>query len=229
MAENLHILSGGRFCLGLGAGWDREEFESLSLPFGTAAERSDRLDTVLRACRAGWRGPGANPHADAAGEVAGAGDGPLLLVGGEGEKRTLPAAVAYADAVNWQVGIREFAHKSRVLADLCEAAGRDPGSLRRTHAPNFQLFDSEREFKRWRQDERRGMSEAEVDTYIRSRGALYGSAAAIEETVEEFIDVGCGGFMIFCNSAPALESLGQFASLRPAQSTIADLGPGIDR
>jgi alkanesulfonate monooxygenase SsuD/methylene tetrahydromethanopterin reductase-like flavin-dependent oxidoreductase (luciferase family) len=229
MAENLHVLSGGRFCLGLGAGWDREEFESLGLPFDTAAQRSDRLETVLRACRAGWRGPGASPHVHSAEVVAGAGDRPLLLVGGEGEKRTLPAAVAYADAVNWQVGVREFVRKDRVLADLCEAAGRDPGSLRRTHGPNFQLFDSEREFTRWRQDERRGMSEAEVDTYIRGRGALYGTAAAIEETVEEFIDVGCGGFMIFCNSAPALEGLEQLASLRPAQSTIADLGLGIDR
>jgi alkanesulfonate monooxygenase SsuD/methylene tetrahydromethanopterin reductase-like flavin-dependent oxidoreductase (luciferase family) len=229
MAENLHVLSGGRFCLGLGAGWDRQEFDSLSLPFGAAAERSDRLETVLGACRAGWPGPGANPDAHAAEVVAGAGDGPLLLVGGEGEKRTLPAAVAYADAVNWQVGVREFGRKSRLLTDLCRAARRDPESLRRTHAPNFLLFDSEREFTRWRQDERRGMSAAEVDTYIRSRGALYGTASAIEETIEEFIDAGCGGFMIFCNSAPAMKSLGQLASLRPVQSTIADLGPVIDR
>jgi hypothetical protein len=77
----------------------------------------------------------------------------LLLVGGEGERRTLPAAVAYADLTNWQVGAAEFTCKSRVLADLCEAAGRDPATIRRTHAPNFQLFDSEREFALWRQSE----------------------------------------------------------------------------
>src|ERR1700727_2978770 len=33
MAESLHRLSAGRFCLGLGAGWDQPEFESLGLPF----------------------------------------------------------------------------------------------------------------------------------------------------------------------------------------------------
>jgi Luciferase-like monooxygenase len=33
MAENLHVLSTGRFCLGLGAGWDRPEFELLDIPF----------------------------------------------------------------------------------------------------------------------------------------------------------------------------------------------------
>ena len=116
----------------------------------------------------------------------------------------MPAAAAYADAVNWQVGVEEFAYKSRVLARLCESAGRDPASIRRTHAPNFQLFDSEREFARWRQDERRGMSGEDVHAYIRSRGALYGTAAAIEEHVGQFIDAGCGGFMAFCNSAPSV-------------------------
>jgi alkanesulfonate monooxygenase SsuD/methylene tetrahydromethanopterin reductase-like flavin-dependent oxidoreductase (luciferase family) len=144
----------------------------------------------------------------------------LLLVGGAGEKRTLPAAVSYADVINWQVGVEEFVRKSRVLAELCEAAGRDPASFARTHAPNFQLFDSEREFARWRQSGERGMSSKEVDTYIRTRGALYGTDSSIEATIEQFIDAGCGGFMVFCNSAPALESLEQLASLAPVRRAI---------
>jgi hypothetical protein len=99
-----------------------------------------------------------------------------------------------------------------VLAEMCDAVGRDPASLRRTHAPNFLLFESEREFARWRQSDH-GMSSEEVYAYIRNRGAPYGTAAAVEATIEEFIDVGCGGFMVFCNSAPALESLELLASL----------------
>ena len=141
-------------------------------------------------------------------------------MGGAGERRTLPAAAAYADAVNWQVGVDEFARKSRVLARLCESAGRDPASIRRTHAPNFQLFDSEREFARWRQDERRGMSAEDVYAYIRSRGALYGTAAAIEESVEQFLDAGCGGFMVFCNSAPSVYALEQLAALPSVRRAI---------
>ena len=104
MAENLHALSGGRFCLGLGAGWDEPEFGFLGLPFPSAAERSDRLEAALRACRSSWRDLPLCPGASAAGRPGPAGR-PLLLVGGAGEKRTLPAAVAYADAVNWQVGV----------------------------------------------------------------------------------------------------------------------------
>jgi alkanesulfonate monooxygenase SsuD/methylene tetrahydromethanopterin reductase-like flavin-dependent oxidoreductase (luciferase family) len=225
-AGNLKVLSAGRFCLGLGAGWDQPEFDHLGIPFPSAAERSGRLEAALRVGRAAWPWPDAGsftrvPDAATAGAAPRSADRPLLLAGGEGERRTLPAAVAYADVVNWQVGVGEFARKSRVLADLCEAAGRDPASLRRTHAPNFLLFDSEREFARWRQSPDRGMSAEEVGAYIRNRGALYGTAAAIEATIEEFIDAGCGGFMVFCNSAPAVESLEQLASLPPVRRAIA--------
>jgi alkanesulfonate monooxygenase SsuD/methylene tetrahydromethanopterin reductase-like flavin-dependent oxidoreductase (luciferase family) len=153
-----------------------------------------------------------------------AGRKPLLLVGGDGEKRTLPAAAAHGDMVNWQVGISEFTRKNRVLDQLCEASGRDPTSLGRTHAPNFQLFESQRDFRRWCQDEQRGMSASEIEAYVRDRGALYGRASAIGATLEEFIDAGCSGFMIFCNGSPALDSLEQLASLRLNVSS----GPGPD-
>jgi alkanesulfonate monooxygenase SsuD/methylene tetrahydromethanopterin reductase-like flavin-dependent oxidoreductase (luciferase family) len=227
MAENLFVLSGGRFCLGLGAGWDHQEFESLKLPFGSASERSNCLEKVLHVCSTGWlRSCDGTSATDgsAAEDVR-----PFLLVGGEGEKRTLPAAVAYADVTNWQVGVAEFRQKSRVLRDLCEEAGRDPDSLGRTHCPNFQLFDSEREFALWRQHEDRGMSSDEVDTYIRRRGALYGTASVIEETIEEFVDAGCRGFMVFCNAAPSMQGLEHLASLPSVRRAIGhpDIGTHV--
>lgn len=219
MAENLHRLSAGRFCLGLGAGWDQPEFEFLGLPFGSASARADRLEGVLRACRTSWDGATVRPGVSA-GQMYGAGR-PLVLVGGEGERRTLPAAARYADAVNWQIGVKDFVRKSQVLRELCEAIGRDPDTIRMTHAPNFQWFDSERDFARWRQDERRGMSSEEVYAYIRNRGALYGTASAIEETIEEFAAAGCRGFMVFCNSMPASSGLEQLASLSPVKRALA--------
>ena len=44
------------------------------------------------------------------------------------------------------------------------------------------------------------MSAEDVYAYIRSRGAVYGTAAAIEETIEQYFDAGCGGFVVFCRS-----------------------------
>jgi alkanesulfonate monooxygenase SsuD/methylene tetrahydromethanopterin reductase-like flavin-dependent oxidoreductase (luciferase family) len=221
MAENLQRLSGGRLCLGLGAGWDEPEFAYLGLPFPSAAERSDRLETVLRTCRAGWSKPAGDcKTADAA--VANGMLRPPLLLGGGGELRTLPLAAALADAVNWQVGLRDFVRKRQVLREACEARGRDPDTVRVTHAPNFQLFDSEREFARWCQDERRGMSAQEVRAYVRDRGALYGTASAIGETIEAFSDAGCRGFMVFCNAAPDASGLEQLASLPTVQRALAE-------
>jgi hypothetical protein len=69
------------------------------------------------------------------------------------------------------------------------------------------------------------MSAAEVDAYIRNRGALYGTASAIEVTLEEFVDAGCSGFMIFCNNTPAPDSLDQLASTARTRSAARTASP----
>jgi len=48
----LDVLSGGRVDLGVGTGWQREEYEASMLPF---AGRGRRLEDQLRACRTLWR------------------------------------------------------------------------------------------------------------------------------------------------------------------------------
>ncbi|SHM95700.1 LLM class flavin-dependent oxidoreductase [Actinacidiphila paucisporea] len=62
MAANLQQLSGGRFVLGVGVGWARQEFEALGVPF---RERGRLTDAHLAALREAWRadagGAGAVP------------------------------------------------------------------------------------------------------------------------------------------------------------------------
>ena len=214
MASTLGVLGDGRFCLGLGAGWDEPEFAAFDIPFPSAKERSDQLERTLSSCLRWWDG------ADGAGMGPVPEQRPLLLVGGEGPKRTLRSAAAHADLTNWQVGLDSFVALSGVLEKWCEQLGRDVATIRRTHAPNVQIFDSGAAFRQWKQDPARGMSAAEVDEYIRSRGALYGPPEQVAQVVADFVGAGCGGFMMFCNESPAPEALSALAALRPSAETI---------
>jgi alkanesulfonate monooxygenase SsuD/methylene tetrahydromethanopterin reductase-like flavin-dependent oxidoreductase (luciferase family) len=51
MAATLHVLSGQRFVLGVSTSWHAEEYAALGVPF---AERGQRLDDAIGACRALW-------------------------------------------------------------------------------------------------------------------------------------------------------------------------------
>lgn len=52
MAANLNDLSGGRFVLGVGVGWARQEYEALGVPF---RQRGRITDAHLDAIREAWR------------------------------------------------------------------------------------------------------------------------------------------------------------------------------
>ena len=56
-ASSLDHLSRGRFMLGVGIGWLREEFEAIGAPF---ANRGKRADEYLQALKAVWSGEDVN-------------------------------------------------------------------------------------------------------------------------------------------------------------------------
>ena len=55
------MLSGGRLDLGVGIGWQREEYEAAGLDFGN---RGRRLDLTLEVCQTLWREPRAKVELD---------------------------------------------------------------------------------------------------------------------------------------------------------------------
>src|SRR5215470_10752779 len=61
MATNLNRLSGGRLVLGVGAGWAREEFDALGVPFAARGRLTDECLAILREAWTMEREDGAAP------------------------------------------------------------------------------------------------------------------------------------------------------------------------
>lgn len=137
MAAQVDVLSGGRFILGAGAGWNVPEHEAFGLPFPPIGERMDRLDESIRVMRALWAGGPATfagrhyQLKDALCYPKPAQSPMPLVVGGGGEKRTLRIVAEHAQEWNCVgVNLEGYLHKREVLAAHCAAVGRDPASIR---------------------------------------------------------------------------------------------------
>jgi F420-dependent oxidoreductase-like protein len=140
-AAALDDLSGGRFILGLGAGWQEREHATFGYDLGDIPMRMARfaegLELVTRLLRdeepvtfAGeyyqTREARLLPRPERPG-------GPPLLIGGNGEKRTLPLAARYAGIWNAvYLPAENFHALSTQLDELLRAAGRKPEDVRRT-------------------------------------------------------------------------------------------------
>jgi F420-dependent oxidoreductase-like protein len=143
----LDVLSQGRARAGLGAGWFEREHRLYGYPFLPAAQRLDALEDALELLPLLW-GPGSPPYAGRTISLQGATCYPRplreripLLVGGQGERRTLRLAARHADAVNLFGDPPEVRRKRVVLDRHCTAEGRDPADITVTHLSSVAVVD----------------------------------------------------------------------------------------
>jgi len=149
----LDVLSGGRACFGIGAGWYEREAKGLGVPFPSLRERFERLEETLQITKHMWSGdaspfkgrhyqldepinspqPLTKPH-------------PPILIGGGGEKKTLRLVAKYGDACNLylnrflgritQPDFKQFeeamARKFGLLRSYCDEIGRSYNEIERT-------------------------------------------------------------------------------------------------
>ena len=139
LAAQLDILSGGRFVMGLGAGWHEGEHTTYGIDFPRPRERFDRLDEYIAVMKAMWgEGPASvegryyRLHEAQTLPKPAAGR-PTVLIAGGGEKRTLPLVAKYAHEWN-SVDLTpdDYRRKCELLAGYCDEIGRDPGEIRHT-------------------------------------------------------------------------------------------------
>lgn len=141
IVATLDVLSGGRAALGIGAAWYEREHRAYGVPFPPLAERFERLEEALRIVRQMWSdedGLFEGTHYRLAETICG--PRPLhpvpLMVGGNGERKTLRLVAAYGDACNLVVGGNADSalvrHKLDALRRHCEELGTDYERIRRT-------------------------------------------------------------------------------------------------
>jgi probable F420-dependent oxidoreductase len=121
MARTVDHISGGRLVLGVGAGWSEQDFTEYGYAFGTPGERLDGLATAL--ARIEKRMTRLNPLPKRRIPI---------LIGGNGERRTLPLAARYADIWHGFGHPAALLEKHRILDGWCEEVGRDPGEIERS-------------------------------------------------------------------------------------------------
>ncbi len=121
MAGTIDQLSGGRFVLGLGAGWFERDYREYGYEFGTVGDRLRMLKAALPRIKERIKRLKPGPA------------GPLpILIGGAGEKVTLRLVAEHAQMWNTIGTVSQFARKSQILDGYCREIGRDPSQIERT-------------------------------------------------------------------------------------------------
>jgi alkanesulfonate monooxygenase SsuD/methylene tetrahydromethanopterin reductase-like flavin-dependent oxidoreductase (luciferase family) len=203
VAADVDRISGGRLVLGLGIGYDAEEFANLNVPLLSVRERQQALEETVHIMRGLWNGQpftyqGAHFHVTGATTAPGPFQQPHvpLLIAGGGEKVTLRQVAQFADVANFgphpDVGgaftLQDVRRKYEVLRQYCEAAGRPYRGVLRTYIHLPILAETKAA----------AVTKVEVMP-AGSRAyfgrALYGSSAA--ETIAHFQDLVAAGVQYF--------------------------------
>jgi F420-dependent oxidoreductase-like protein len=131
----LDVISKGRALLGIGAAWFDTEHDSLGFEFPPVSQRFEMLEEAIHITQAMFddaRPTFAGKHF----QVTNAINNPRpirdhvpLMIGGQGEKKTLRIAADYADLANFTCGLDEVPRKLDVLSGHLANAGRDRADI----------------------------------------------------------------------------------------------------
>ncbi|MGH3649536.1 MAG: LLM class flavin-dependent oxidoreductase [Acidimicrobiia bacterium] len=201
MAVTIDELSGGRFTLGLGAGWMTAEFTVFGLPFPDVKTRMDMYEEAMAYLRAaitpgavGLEGkhyslsefdPHPHPH------------NLRLMAGGAGGPRAQRITAMYADEYNLYarkpVEFKEIRESTRSKA---REFGRDPDEIFWSSAGPGAAAKKESDYQRLLEGlgERTGHTPDHIEEVWDRRGYPHGSGSKAAEMIAALEEAGCQRF-----------------------------------
>ena len=137
MAASLDVISGGRFELGIGAGWHEPEYHAYGFDFPRAGVRIAQLAEAVHLIKRLWTGERVDfegRHYRLTGGLCRPrpvqSPRPPIMIGGAGEVRMLRLVAEEADIWNASAGnYAALDRKVAVLRQHCRDVGRDPATL----------------------------------------------------------------------------------------------------
>ncbi len=209
MVATAQTISGGRVILGLGAGWNREEYLAYGWPFPPTRVRIAQLAEAIELIRAMWtRSPASfqgehyritdaycepRPHPI-----------PPIVVGGHGEKYLLRVVARHADWWNYSVrDLDTYVSKQEALKLHCRDISRDYDEIRQVVRVGILIGETEREVERLK---------ARPDLRPLSDIHLVGTPALVTETLARIIAQGAHRLTVNFADVPRPEGTWLFAA-----------------
>ncbi len=154
MAAALAEVSGGRFVLGLGAGWNEEEFRAFGLPYDHRVSRFEEAFTIIRRLLAGEHVTleGTYCQAENAVLLPAPAEPPPLMIGSNGPRML---GIALPHVKIWNTWFEDFGNSAEGFAALNdrisaaeEEAGRDPSEIERSACVYISLDGLDEQYTR---------------------------------------------------------------------------------
>jgi alkanesulfonate monooxygenase SsuD/methylene tetrahydromethanopterin reductase-like flavin-dependent oxidoreductase (luciferase family) len=194
MAASLQLLSGGRLILGLGAGWQEQEYRSYGYAFPSVRERMEQLEEAVQIIRLLWQGGPATftgkHYSIQEAHCLPAPRPPIpLLIGGGGEQRTLALTARYADAWNFNsCSLEVYSRKLSILKEHCQRIGRDPAEITLTYLSTASVAE-----------------DPALVVRDPAKHFIAGSSAEVIRELEQFVELGVSHFIMRFLDLPSLE------------------------
>ena len=200
MAATLDALTGGRFILGIGAGWYEDEYIQYGYNFPPPAVRIKQLEEGVQIIKRMWTEDSAtfegkyftikNAHCNPKPDPP-----PPIMIGAGGEKLALKVVAQYADWWNLLfVDLSTYEHKLDVLKQHCSRIGRDPDEITKTLGEAVVIADTDEKALKIAKENPFG----DVARFV-------GTVETVKDKIRAFVDIGVKHFILLFVPFPRLE------------------------